>query len=252
MLLLAVMLGAVAFAGIPLIRSWWKPQPAKVVVEDKKSRYGEKEAGVLKELITVYRRMDSLPVLEMGGRIVATDPANPSDDLHADFNFQRKDSMLYYQLGESEMVQLQEVNISINKSVNRMFVTPPQTIVMMPHLPIDTIIALWEDERYAISTQEIDQQVTVSFVCERHVSCKELKITYNRTSGKMNNVYMRLTNLSDPFNKASDKVIDITLNRWEEGKVNDNYFTISRYLKKDAGSWQPAGAYSQYKLISTL
>ena len=251
MLLLAVMLGVGAFAGMPLLRTWWTPQPVTEATTEN-PRYGEKEAAILKELIAVYRRMDSIPVLETGGKIVATDPANPSDDLRTDFNYQRKNNLLYYQLGESEMVQLQDVNISTNKSVNRMFVTPPQTITTVAHLPVDSIIALWEDDSYAISTREVDQQVTVSFLCEQHASCKELKITYNRASRKMNGMYMRLTNLSDPFNKALDRVVDIAFNRCEEGKVNDSYFMLSRYLKKDGNSWLPAGAYSQYKLISTL
>ena len=114
MLLLAVMLGVGAFAGMPLLRTWWTPQPVTEATTEN-PRYGEKEAAILKELIAVYRRMDSIPVLETGGKIVATDPANPSDDLRTDFNYQRKNNLLYYQLGESEMVQLQDVNISTNK-----------------------------------------------------------------------------------------------------------------------------------------
>jgi hypothetical protein len=249
-LLLGVILTAAAFAGAPLLRTWWVPVPKLTVAEN--PRYGKKEADILKELLAVYSRMDTLQLLDMGGNITATDPADPDNNLSTAFNYCKKQELLYYRLGENEMIQLKEVNISANSSMGKMFVTPPKKIITTPHLPVDSIIALWQDDSYTIAATETDQQVTVDFLCERHVTCKELKITYNRASRKMNSIYMRLTNLSDPLNKKMDRQVNITFNRWEEEDVNSKYFTLSTYIRKEGATWQPAGIYSHYKLISAL
>jgi hypothetical protein len=249
-LILSVTLTAAAFAGMPLLRSWWHPTPETTT--DEHPRYGKKEAAILKELVAIYRRMDTLSVLDMGGKMTATDPAAPENDMSTDFSYCKKGTLLYYRMGESEMVQFPEVNISANKAVNKMFLTPPKTVITAPHLPVDSIIALWEDDRYTIAATETDQQVTVTLLSERHVACKELRITYNRASHKMNSIYMRLTNLSDPLNKALDRQMNVTFDKWEEEVADGKYFNLSSYLQKDGASWQPAGLYRNYKLISAL
>lgn len=249
-LLLSVMLTAGAFAGMPLLRTWWAPvQP---VIEEEPVRYGKREVGILKELVAVYRRIDTLSAVEMGGSMKTTDPSDPVNDINTVFTYCKKGEQLYYRMGDNEMIQLKDVNISANRGVNKMFVTPPRKIITAPQMPVDSIIALWEDDSYDITATTIDDQVTVTFLCERHVRCKELKITYNRASNKMNSVYMRLTNLSDPLNKKLDRHMSVTFNKWEEAVADNKYFKLSDYLEKEGTTWQPAGSYRQYKLISVL
>jgi hypothetical protein len=249
-ILLSVLLTAGSFAAIPLLRSWWKP--AEKVVAETPPSYGKKETELLKGLLAVYARIDTLQVLDMGGQITTTDPSDPVNNLRADFNYCKKGELIYYRLGDNEMVQLPDVNISANSTVKKMFVTPPKQIITAPHLPVDSIIALWQNDSYTVSSTEIDEQVTITFLCEEHVTCKELKITYNRASHKMNNVYMRLTNLSDPLNKKLDREVNVVFNRWEEVIAAGKYFTLSDYVTQKAGVWQPAAGYSSYRLISAL
>jgi hypothetical protein len=249
-ILSGVLLTVASFAAIPLLRTW--RQPSVQPVTNDNIPYGKKEIAVLKGVLAVYARIDTLQTLNMGGKITTIDPADPEHNLKTDFNYCKKGQLIYYRLGDNEMVQLPDVNISTNSTVKKMFVTPPKQIITAPHLPVDSIIALWQDDSYTVAATEIDEQVTVTFLCEQHVTCKELRITYNRASGKMNNIYMRLTNLSDPLNKKMDREVNVVFDKWEEVVAAGKYFTLSDYLEKKAGSWQPAGVYSSYRLIAAL
>ncbi|SEW52801.1 hypothetical protein [Chitinophaga arvensicola] len=250
--LAAVMVVGLAIGARPLLRSWWHPVNAPESVTEETPRFQSGDAELLRQVIAIYRRIDTLSVIDMGGSIRITDPAEPTENVNATFNYCRRKAEMYYQLGDNEMVQLEGMCISANRGIEKLFVSPPKEVIAAPQLPVDSIISLWESDSYAINTTHTDNLTTIQLLCERHVTCKELKITYDHSAGKLNSIYMRLTNLEDPLNRKLDREITTVFNKWNEVITDDHRLQLSTYLQKEADGWKPAAAYNNFRLISTL
>ena len=248
----AVMVVGLAIGGRPLLSSWWSPAKEQAAVAEEATHFQREDAALLGQIIAIYRRVDTLSVIDMGGSIRISDPAEPTENVNATFNYCRRNAEMYYQLGDNEMIQLKDVCISANRGIEKLFVSPPKEVVAAPQLAVDSIIALWESDSYAINSTHTDNLTTVQLLCERHVTCKELKITYDRSARKLNSVYMRLTNLDDPLNRKMDREITTVFNKWNEVITDGGRLSLSTYLRQEGDSWKPAAAYSNFKLISTL
>lgn len=254
--LLGVLLVAATYAGVPAIRGWWKERMINTAQESIpdpviKTPYTVEEAQILQELIAICGHMDSLHQFSVEGNIQASDPADSVNVLDTHFRYCRNGKAFYYRAGDNETIVLADASIAVNSSVKKIFLGPPKAILPALHMPADSILNIWKEDRYTITRSAAPPLVTINLVCENHVTCKQYRFIYNENTRLLNEVYLRLTDLNDPLNKEMDKPVKITYHHWEEGKVPGALFKKDHYVTVQGGSYVPSSLYRDYELLST-
>lgn len=239
---------AASFAAV----QYWRQPAASKVPEAAANHYSPEEQSIVKELITVYRRMDTVQYLQMEGTIDIKDPEDTDNSLQADFRYYKRNQLLYYQLGETEMIQAKDMAITTNREARKIFLSPLKEVSQIRHLPIDTIVKLWQDDSYKVTKTIRENLSTVQFLCENHITCKELRISYDKTSGIIKTIYSRMTNLSDPLNRKMDREMTFSCHKWVEQAPDQQLFSAGTYVRKGADTWTPTETYKEYDVVSDL
>jgi len=249
--ILAIMLVAAAYAGVPVIRVWWQNKVADTTVdEDKETPYTKEEEAILQELINLCGRMDTIHRYTVEGNMQATDPAGSANVVNTSFRYCRNGQEFYYQAGDNEMAALTDVYIAVNSGVKKVFLAPPKEVIPAFHMPADSILRIWKEDRYTVTKNVAPPLVTINLVCENHVTCKQYSFTYNQDTRLLDKVFLRLTDFNDPLNKEKDKPVQITYHRWAEGQVPAELFQKDHYVKGRDGNYTAAPSYPDYELIS--
>lgn len=210
------------------------------------------DKAVLEKFEQVCKKMNDVKGnYTLGGVINIIDRANPAGAMdHVNFLFCKQGDEFYYQLGKIITLNGQGVYLYIDNQSKRVMLSPQKKVQYDAGMKqFADMGANIQSEHYKITSAINGDEQTISLVNERHISCKQHTITFNRHSLKVKYLYMRLTNLNDPLNKANEKVITVKINEW------DNTADISRYLSKDKvitnvkGRWKTVNVFRNYELI---
>lgn len=249
--LLVVLLVAVAYAGVPTIKSWWKEKAVEepVAAVNQSLPYTQAEDEILSELLTVCARMEKIQQFSVEGNIHASDPSDSANVLRTDFRYCRDGQRFYYKAGDNETVTLPDAYVTVNSKVRKIFLSPPMEVLPPLQLPLDTLMKVWKTDRYLVTKSVAAPLVTVNLVCENHITCKQYRFTYDQDTRLLTRVFMRLTDMEDPLNKKRDKPVEIIYSHWVEGKVQPELFSKRRYVEGEADRYTPGKLYQDYEVV---
>jgi hypothetical protein len=249
--LLAIMLVAGAYAGVPAIRLWWQNKAVDTTADiAKETPYSKEEEAILQELIAVCGRMDTIQRYTVEGNMQASDPADSANVMNTHFRYCKNVQEFYYQSGENEMAALKDAYITVNDGVKKVFLSPPKKVVPGFQMSADSILNIWKEDRYIVTRSEAPPLVIINLECENHITCKQYRFTYNKETQLLHKVFLRLTDFNDPLNKDKDKPVQITYTHWAEGEVPVELFRKDHYLSGEAGNYVPGKLYKDYELIN--
>jgi hypothetical protein len=206
---------------------------------------------LLKRFITTIHSLDfNKPKCTYKGVIDMTDGNDTSNNARGlKFSFCRSGDDYYYQLGSNEIIHRDSLNLYIQHD-QRKIVLSKRAIVIKP--PTNDLALVEKDirsESYLLKSTFNGTNQTLSLLNEHHITCKELSVTLDTASGRLERIYTRLTDFGSPVNKNRDRVmrVDITLIKDE---VNMQlYPAVKDILKKNGNKWELAAAYKDYELI---
>lgn len=248
--MLAVLVVGGALAGVPAVREWWSPV-SPVATAAPASNAAKADPALIRELADVSRHLDSVHTFYMEGKISATDPGDSLNKMNADFTYAIKDKKVYSKLGEQEVLYCPEFSLTVNHSVKKVFLAPPVEGGMPYRLPWDTMMRMINDEGYDVIKTSSNDIATIKLVRENHASCKEYAISFDTATHLIQHVFIRLTNLSDPFSKKSDRRIHVSFNRWQLEHVPEALFDVKKWVRKDGEDVVVADGLSGYDLVVT-
>lgn len=248
--MLAVLVVGGALAGVPAVREWWSPASA-VATSAPANNSGKADPALIRELADVSRHLDNVKHFYMEGKITAIDPGDSVNRMNADFSYAVKEGRVYSKLGDQEMLYCPEFSLTVNHGVKKVFLAPPAEAGMPYRLPWDTMMRMINDEGYDVIRTSSNSIATIKLIRENHASCKEYAISYDTASHLIQHVFMRLTNLSDPFNRKSDRRIHVSFSRWQVEHVPEALFDVKKWVRKEGEEVTVADGLSGYDLIVT-
>jgi hypothetical protein len=208
----------------------------------------KEEQLILKELSALLHHTDTLTVVTITGRINAEDLADSSNIMQTDFCYSRQGNMAYYRMGQNEMISLSNAYITIAHDVKKIFLSAPKEVVNPVKMPTGEEVALLSKEGYKVSRIEKGPLTEISLVSNTHISCREYRISFDST-GFISQTFMRLTDPYEPKDRKRDKLMRLTINSWELGKVRTDLLRMDHYIRLVNGEPAPAASLKGYELI---
>ncbi len=210
------------------------------------------DKAVLNKFELVCKKMSDVKGnYTLGGIINIVDKASPANAMdHISFLFCKQGDEFYYRLGKTITLNAQGVYLYIDNQSKRIMVSSQKKVMydagMKQFADLGTNI---QSEHYKVTSKIDGNEQTISLVNEHHISCKQYTITFNRSSLKVKYLYMRLTNLNDPLNKANEKVVTVNISKWDNTADISGYLSKNEVIKAINGGWRTAGRYKDYELL---
>lgn len=204
--------------------------------------------GILEELSTVLRKMDTLTVLTIDGTITARDLADSTRNMETTFCYCRNGQEAYYRIGQQEMLSLQDAYIVVAHDVRKVFLGAPRAVVNPVKFPIGKEAALLAEEGYEITRRVYGTDVHISLLNRRHPTCRAYDITFD-TTGWIKETFMRVADEGNPVDSTSDKFIGVRISHFEPGVIRKDLLKSGRYITVSNGAVKPAPSLSGYELI---
>ena len=188
----------------------------------------------------------------VGGTISIDDKAEPAERMdHVVFLFCRQGDEFYYRLGKTVTVNAGGSYLYIDNGNKKIMLSQQKAVVDGTGLSqLTNMAANIKLENYRISSKIAGPDQTISLINERHVSCKEYAVKFDRRNMKIKSLYIRLTDQADPFNQNKEKIVKVSLSQWQpEANVN-KYLTKDQVIVATKRGWKTVGEFSNYQLVN--
>ncbi|WP_341839417.1 hypothetical protein [Chitinophaga caseinilytica] len=207
------------------------------------------DMAVLEELGGLGHRIDSLDAFDVTGSIQTTDPADPSGPQKVDFRYCRQGTRLYYKLGKQETIVSEDGMLLVDHHAEKMFLMPSKDAETPGILPSGKQIAgFFAEEGYKIARRKRAGLQWIELERPNHATMKVYRVGYDNARF-VREVYMRLTDLSDPFNTEKDQVIHATVDKWSISDPAAELFDARRYISRKGTRFVPVEPYKHFAFI---
>jgi hypothetical protein len=142
-----------------------------------------------------------------------SDTANTIKSL--DFLFCRNGRNCYYKYGNTETINEDDTYLCIDHQLKKIL-WGKQKDIDAPMVPdLKNLTQDLKGENYSLTCRNEGENQTLTFLNEKHLTCKEYAVSFDTTSLTVNRIYVRLTDIKDPMNHAKEKKVDIHFNSWK-------------------------------------
>ena len=177
-----------------------------------------------------------------------TDPALEVKDVS--FLFCKLGSQFYYRLGTTESINEQGMYLYIDhKSKSIMVSSQKKVNYDAGPLKAINVDGTLRSEHYRLTSRINGADRTISLVNEHHISCKQYSITFDKQTLKIKRLFMRLTDVRDPFNKNNDEVVDVHITQWDRTALIGKYLTKDKVIRMIRGKLIATENFRNYRVI---
>ncbi|MBD1395427.1 hypothetical protein [Mucilaginibacter glaciei] len=155
----------------------------------------------------------------------------------------------YIRYGGDETLNDEGLCIFIQHDQKKVVITAQKQVVTAVMPDLGTLTSNLSGDNYALTRSRDGADELITLKNDRHISCKEYRIRADSASQNIKEVYVRLSNVSDPLNKAKDKVIDMVFSNWSEQADPGKYLKVGDVLKRRGTAMSLNDAYRNYELI---
>lgn len=183
------------------------------------------------------------------GKFNVSDGKDSSANVHdLQFLFCREGKVFYSKVGNNEVVNDKGVNIYIENDNKKIVVSNEEFRINMTMTNLKQVVEKARSERYELVNSTSGNSGTLSLINEHHVACKELSVTYDTLTQKLNTVLLRYSDISDPLNKKKDRKVEIDISQIEPNARK--HPEIKDIVKEEQGKFTLLPKYSAYELIT--
>ncbi|MCK7556246.1 hypothetical protein MKQ70_14970 [Chitinophaga sedimenti] len=225
-------------------------EPAKVAMPEMMV-YSRDQQEAVDNLLEVFDQLSKQPTYAFSGQVNVVDPSDSTANMSVPFRYAKHGDSVYYQLGESRMLTLPGISVSVDDGVRKIFVAggaPRQSGGNPFTMPKDTLLRLFSMEGYEVSSIIKNGITTVKLARENHATCKEYRLAYD-TQMRIREIYTRFTDFSDPLNKEKDKITQVTVFAWEEGHAPSALLNSERFVRQSEQELLPGAGLEGYEIV---
>ena len=184
------------------------------------------------------------------GTVNLNDPNDPANTpQHIPFLFCRLKGDYYYRVAGTEIIHSDHMNISILHNQRKVVISSQQMAIHPLTQGTDSIMKRLAFENYQLKSRVKGTSQIISIVNEKHITCKELSVTLDAASGKLERIYSRFTDFGSPMDKGLDRVMDVKINILSKSADRKLYPSAADVVRMHHGKWQLTGKYATYELI---
>ncbi|WP_439697095.1 hypothetical protein ACFGVS_01035 [Mucilaginibacter sp. AW1-7] len=184
------------------------------------------------------------------GSIDVTDGKDSANNVrNLKFLFNKRGKTIYYLLGRTETLNQDGLNIFIDHENQKIALSNEHFEAAPPVKSTTLIISQMRSENYSLLAVAQGASKKISIRNERHVTCKELSVTYDTLSNKLQQVYSRFTDITDIPNTTTEKQVRIRVDRQEDRAEAGLYPVAGDVVRKANGKWALQQKYASYELI---
>ncbi len=226
-----------------------KPKRAKVSLAqpNKNLKY---DTVLLNTLTLLVQKVNGIKVGTFSGYITIINPQDTSKNLnHLPFSYAKNNLETDYIVGQAEVLNANGQNLFVNHESKSIMLTEQQNTSTPFAINTPFLIKSLQAGDYKLITKSNGHNKTISIVNEGNLDCKEYSLTYDTVKMQITRIYSRKPDINDPFNKALDQVIDISINTSSTiAHINHNLLT-GDVVYKNGDNWKLSLKYASYQLI---
>ncbi len=248
-IIIAIAASAGAAAALPSLKQRFAAAPpaSRAVASEP---VNETELAVLQELGSLFHRLDSVADFEVKGSVLSSDPQDSTSAQAFTYHYARRDSMVYYRLGEQEMLSTDAVFVMANHATEQLFVSAPKPFNPGIFPAGEQMANFLTGEGYEVGRTKKSGLNWITLKRPNHITCKEYRVGFD-DAGFIRETFMRLTDLSDPLNTEKDKTMLMKADQWKIESPAASLFDASRFIQRQSGKFLAAGSFKTYQLILT-
>ncbi|HVW13049.1 MAG TPA: hypothetical protein VHB54_04465 [Mucilaginibacter sp.] len=209
------------------------------------------DSVLLKKFISAIRSLDfNQPECTYKGIVDLEDGNDTTNNVHnLRFSFCRSGKNYYYQVGNAEIIHHDGINLYIQHDQHKIALSGEAITIKSPVTNIPLIEKTLQGEHYTLQHSQKGNMQTLSLINEHHISCKEISVTLDTVSGKLKQIYTRLTDFGSPADKNKERTMNVTLTEVKDQAEINAYPSWERFVKRSGGKWELTDAYRDYELI---
>lgn len=206
---------------------------------------------LLKRFTSAVRSLDfNRPTCTYAGVISMDDPNDTTNSVHnLKFLFCRAEGGYYYRLGTVEIIHQGGLNVYVQHDQHKVVLSAQQIVIQPPVKNLAVIMKNLQSENYELRSSAKGSKQTLTLVNEHHLSCKELSVTLDTVTGKLERIYSRLNDFGSPMDKGKDRVMDVRIQQISGHADRALYPAADDIVKRGNGKWTLTGKYATYELI---
>jgi len=163
--------------------------------------------------------------------------------------FCRNGKDFYCRVGEAETIHQGAVNVFIRYDLKRVVLSSRDIPIQQPLVAPHALLRYIRNESYSLRVATTGRRRTLSLLNEHHLACKEISLTYDTVSGKLQSMLTRQTDLQDPLNPQRDRITRLQISMSAPSGKPNRYRAVSDVLLNENGKWKLTGEFAGYKLI---
>lgn len=209
------------------------------------------DSVLLNKFTTTIRSLDfNRKTCTYAGIINLDDPNDTTNTIHnIRFLFSRVADDYYYQLGQVEIIHQGKINVYIQNDQHKVVISDQRIQIPPPVKDLDLIMKSLSSENYTLHNTVKGSKQTLAIINEQHLSCKELAVTMDTVSGKLERIYTRLNDFGSPMDKGKDRVIDVSISQISGEANRRQYPAAGAIVRMKNDKWELTEKYSNYELI---
>lgn len=189
--------------------------------------------------------------LQISGTMSIHDGSDSTADIDdAAYCFIKRDSNFYYKMNAVEMINTPSYYLQADGQQKKIMLSPHKSInpqLMFPQ--IEKLVTKLQEEKYSVVEKPAPEGFRkISLLNLHHVTCKEYSITFNNSTFKPTEVFIRLTNLDDPLNPKMDKTVSMKYSEKSDLNIME-LLSIERVVARTSKGFKAINGYSGYEVI---
>ncbi|WP_302903240.1 hypothetical protein [Mucilaginibacter sp. BT774] len=220
-------------------------------VTDGKKKEHNYDPALLRQLEQLAAQLDfNKQQCTYSGIINVDDGGDTTASVHnLEFLFSRSGKDFYYRMGNTETIHEDGVNLFIQHEQNKIVLSHNDMVVQSPVTNLATIEKNLRYEDYDLVGANEGGGKKISLLNNTHITCKELSMTYDTISGKLQKLYTRFSDIADPLNKEKDRVISVSIKGIEDNSHLGHYPRLHDVITATDGNRHLKNKYANYELI---
>lgn len=207
--------------------------------------------ALLARMIKTARSLDfNQPDCTYRGMIDMTDENDTANSSHQlPFLFCRSGGRYYYLLGNNEVIHQDSLNIFIQNEQHKVVLSSQAIRINPPVIDLAAMGKSLQSEGYTLTSRLKGSHQTLSIINEEHLSIKEVTVSLDTVSKKLERIYIRQTDFGSPQDKHLDRVTDVRITEIQDRAVINQYPGPGGVIQRKNGHWELTNKYKDYELI---
>lgn len=206
---------------------------------------------LLSKMISMARSLDfNQPKCTYAGIVDMEDKNDTTNNSrNLGFLFCRSGDHYYYRLGSNEVIHQGSLNILIQNEQHKVVLSRQAISVSPPVVDLALMGKNLQSEGYTLTARFTGRHQTLSIINEEHLSIKEISVSLDTISKKLERIYIRQSDFGSPQDKHLDRITDVRITKMDSGAAIGLYPDAANVIQNKGGKQELTGKYKDYELI---